>query len=247
MSWMVCFKSAGVALLVAGLAACAPLPQRTSLAVEQRPSPNYNERRPNYVILHYTSNDSPDPALRTLTSRFSGVSAHYLIGRDGKVYYLVDESQRAWHAGESYWGGNQDLNSSSIGIELDNTGDEPYTDTQIAQLLALLADLQARYAIPAANFIGHSDVAPRRKLDPGRYFPWRQLAAQGFGLWCDAPYAPAPEGADDAVLLAAFGYDVKDLPAAISAFKLHFAPDGDATLLTAADRGMLYCLIGRRR
>lgn len=237
------FACAPIAL---ALAACAPLPQRTTLAVEQRPSPNYNERRPHYVVLHYTSNGSVDPALRTLTSRFSGVSAHYLIGRDGKLYYLVDERHRAWHAGESYWGGNRDLNSASIGIEIDNTGDEPYPGVQIAQLLALLADLKQRYGIPDANFIGHSDVAPRRKVDPGRYFPWRELAAQGFGLWCDPPHAPAPAGADDALLLAAFGYDVSDLSAAISAFKLHFAPDGDPGLMTEADRGMLYCLVGRR-
>ncbi|MGH8618431.1 MAG: N-acetylmuramoyl-L-alanine amidase [Burkholderiales bacterium] len=241
-----CSKCATVAALALGLAACTPLPPRTGLAVEQRPSPNYNERRPNYVILHYTSNETVDPALRTLTSRFSGVSVHYLIGRDGKIYYLVDETQRAWHAGESYWGGNRDLNSASIGIELDNSGDEPYADAQIAQLLALLADLKARHGIPDANFLGHSDVAPRRKVDPGRHFPWRPLAAQGFGLWCDPPHAQAPAGEGDAVLLAAFGYDVSDLPAAVSAFKLHFAPDGDATLLTSTDRAMLVCLVGRR-
>ena len=102
------------------------------------------------------------------------------------------------------------------------------------------------YRFSEANFIGHSDVAPRRKVDPGRHFPWRQLAAQGFGLWCDPPYAPAPASVDDALLLGAFGYDVADLPAAISAFKLHFSPDGDPGLMTETDRGMLYCLVGQR-
>jgi N-acetylmuramoyl-L-alanine amidase len=242
MSWLPRFAAALTLLL----AACTPLPPRTSLPVEPRPSPNFNERRPNLVVLHYTSNGSVDPALRTLTSPLSQVSAHYLIGRDGKLYYLVDERNRAWHAGESSWGGNRDVNSASIGIEIDNTGDEPYAEPQLATLLLLLADLKDRYAIPTANFVGHSDVAPRRKVDPGRYFPWRQLALQGYGLWCDPPYPSVPPGADDAVLLAAFGYDVSDLPAAVSAFKLHFAPDDDAMAMTGKDRAVLYCLVERR-
>jgi len=136
------------------------------------------------------------------------VSAHYLIARDGRIYYLVDELARAWHAGESAWGGNRDLNSASIGIELDNNGEEPYAEAQIAALLALLADLTARWSIPAANVLGHGDVAPGRKVDPGALFPWRRLAAAGFGLWCDPPYDPPPAGLDDASLLAALGYDV---------------------------------------
>jgi N-acetylmuramoyl-L-alanine amidase len=104
------------------------------------------------------------------------VSAHYVIARDGTVYQLVDERARAWHAGDSLWGGMTDLNSASLGIELDNNGAEPFPDVQISALLALLTDLQQRYRIPARNFLGHADIAPKRKGDPSPYFPWQLLA-----------------------------------------------------------------------
>jgi hypothetical protein len=112
------------------LSACAPLPRYTALPVDVRPSPNFGERRPNYVILHHTTNDNAGQAVATLTNRLTKVSAHYLIGRDGRIIYLVDELKRAWHAGDSYWGGNRDINSSSIGIELDNNGNEPFSDVR---------------------------------------------------------------------------------------------------------------------
>lgn len=234
------------ALLVVLTAACAPLPQRGAIPVAQRASPNYDQRRPNFVILHYTSNNTAERALRTLTDPVKRVSSHYLIARDGKIYHLVDELARAWHAGESYWGGNRDLNSASIGIELDNDGNEPYAELQIEALLALLADLKRRYAIPAANILGHSDVATTRKTDPGPHFPWRRLAAHGYGLWCDPPYVPAPTAADGAVLLAALGYDITDYAAAVAAFKLHHAPDGEVRELSDNDRALLHCLIMKR-
>ncbi|HKA45238.1 MAG TPA: N-acetylmuramoyl-L-alanine amidase [Burkholderiales bacterium] len=233
----------GVAVLA--LSACTPLPIRTTLPVDVRPSPNFGERRPNYVILHHTTNNDAGRALVTLTSPISQVSAHYLVGRDGRIAYLVDEWLRAWHAGESYWGGNRDLNSASIGIELDNNGEEPYAERQIEALLALLADLKARWSIPAANFLGHGDIAPGRKVDPGRLFPWRRLAAQGYGLWCDPPYGAAPAGADDELLLAALGYDVSRLPAAVAAFKRHYAPDDTTAALSDDQRAMARCLIAR--
>ena len=235
---------------VAGLlavAACVPLPVYTSLPVEVRPSPNFGERRPAYVILHHTTNDSADQALATLTSPFKQVSAHYLIGRDGRIIYLVDELKRAWHAGDSYWGGNRDLNSSSIGIELDNTGNEPFADAQISVLIDLLRDLTARWNIPPANIIGHGDVAPGRKVDPSAYFPWRRLADAGFGLWCDPPYPPAPAAADDMTLLSALGYDVTRPAAAVSAFKRHWAPDDQTPDLSAEQRGLVQCLIGKQQ
>ncbi len=234
-------------ILALFVAACAPLPQRAGVPLEQRPSTNFDERRPNFVILHYTSNADAERALRTLTDPLTKVSAHYLIARDGKIYQLVDERARAWHAGESYWDGERDVNSASLGIELDNDGEEPFAEPQIATLIRLLADIKERYAIPAANFLGHGDVAPRRKVDPGRRFPWQRLAARGFGLWCEPPYASAPHGADDALLLAAFGYDVSDPAAAIRAFKTHFVPDGDAGTLTDEDRALLNCLIGKKQ
>lgn len=234
---------AGVLLL----AACAGLPVYTALPVEVRPSPNVGERRPHYVIIHHTTNDTAAEAVSTLTSRIAQVSAHYLIARDGKMVYLVDELKRAWHAGDSYWGGNRDLNSSSIGIELDNNGSEPFADAQINALLELLADLQARWNIPAANVLGHGDVAPGRKVDPGALFPWPRLAAAGFGLWCDPPIDAAPAGMDDATLLTALGYDVSRLAAAVAAFKRHWAPDDAAPDLSEAQRGLMQCLIRKQQ
>ncbi len=116
-----------LALAFLGVAACAPLPVHTSLPVEVRPSPNFGERRPNYVVLHHTSNSDAARAVATLTRPASQVSAHYLVVRDGRIVYMVDERLRAWHAGEWFWGGNRDINSASIGIEIDNDGREPYT------------------------------------------------------------------------------------------------------------------------
>ncbi len=229
------------------LAACAGLPVYTALPVEVRPSPNVGERRPHYVIIHHTTNDTADEAITTLTSRITQVSAHYLIARDGKIVYLVDELKRAWHAGDSYWGGNRDINSSSIGIELDNNGKEPFADAQIVTLLTLLADLKARWNIPAANVLGHGDVAPGRKVDPSALFPWPRLAAAGFGLWCDPPFDAAPAGMADATLLAALGYEVSRLEAAVAAFKRHWAPDDAAPGLSEAQRGLLQCLIRKQQ
>lgn len=234
-------------LLMLAMAACAPLLPRASVPVEPRPSPNFNERRPNFVILHHSSSDTAEAALRTLTDPVRQVSAHYLIGRDGRIYHLVDEIARAWHAGESYWSGIRDMNSASIGIELDNNGEEPFADAQIESLLALLADLKARYRIPAANFLGHGDIAPRRKADPSRWFPWKKLAAHGFGLWCEPPYSLPPAGLDTATLLNAFGYDVSDPGAAVAAFKRRFLPHEGLEEMTEEGRAFLYCLILRKR
>ncbi len=235
-----------VMLMTAACTTAPPSLQHTDLPAVVRASPNFDGRHPNFVILHYTSSDDAERALRTLTDPASKVSAHYLIARDGRVYALVDERARAWHAGVSDWGGNRDVNSAAIGIELDNNGKEAFAAPLLEKLFALLADLKDRYAIPTANFIGHSDVAPRRKVDPGVLFPWRELAARGFGLWCDPPYR-VPPAADGLTLLTAFGYDTSDAPAAIGAFKLHFAPDGDPREITDGDRAMLACLIDKKR
>jgi N-acetylmuramoyl-L-alanine amidase len=242
-----------LALLVA---ACAPLPQRTTLPSRWQDSPNHDERRPNFVILHHTSGSSAQRSLATLTDPARAVSAHYLVGRDGTIWQLVDERQRAWHAGESYWGGDTDLNSSSIGIELDNDGDEPFAEPQIVALIALLRDVTARNRIPPVNVLGHGDVAPGRKVDPSRHFPWRRLAEQGFGSWCDgaqaASYVVPDQGTpahasnpgatlaadqppsdasapiDDTgiLLLQALGYDVSRPQAAIAAFRRHYRGEG---------------------
>ena len=238
-----CAFRAGVLGLLALVAACAPTPERVGFPSEWMASPNFNDRRPSYVVLHHTSDDTADDALRTLTDPLREVSAHYLIARDGRIYQLVDERYRAWHAGQSRWGEDADLNSSSIGIELDNNGDEPYAEPQIEALLELLADLGARWKIPSANVLGHGDIAPGRKVDPGRTFPWRRLAARGFGMWCDPPYEAVPAAVADELLLAALGYDVSRPLAAVAAFKRHYSPAEDTLALTEAERGMLQCLV----
>jgi len=237
-------------LCLALLGACAPLPparQVTTLPSEHRASPNFDERRPNFVIIHHTSNDNVEHSLRALTGSSPRVSAHYVIGRNGRIYHLVDERHRAWHAGASYWGGQRDLNSVSIGIELDNNGYEPFAEPQIASLIALLADLKSRYKIPAENFLGHSDVAPGRKVDPSPLFPWRRLAEHGFGLWCEPPYPSVPAGLDTATMLQALGYNVWNVDAAAAAFKRRFAPDDSSEQMTERDRSMLYCMLLQMR
>ena len=239
-------------LAALALAACAPLPaeragtptsQRTVLPSQLKASPNFDARRPNFVVIHHTSDATAEESLGILTDRARRVSAHYLIDRDGRLFWLVDELARAWHAGESYWGGHRDLNSASIGIELDNNGRERFADAQITSLIALLSDLKARYNIPAANFLGHADIAPGRKVDPSALFPWKRLAAQGYGLWCDPPYPSVPSGLDTDVLLQAFGYRTWNLDAAIAAFKLHFVPEDPLPQMTEKDRSVLYCLV----
>ena len=235
-------------LLSLALSACAPLtPRGGSSAAEWAPSPNFGVRRANYVILHHTSNGTLAQAQRTLSDPERSVSAHYLIGRDGRLLQLVDEHQRAWHAGASWWGGHTDINSASIGIELDNNGSEPFADAQIDTLLRLLADIQARHRIPRANFIGHADVAPGRKTDPSALFPWRRLAAAGFGLWCENPATPAPPHFDAGLGLVALGYNPAQPEAAIAAFKLHFAPDSPGPGMSESDKALLHCLLQQPR
>ena len=227
------------------LAACAPLPPTTGVPMQWRPSPNFDERRPNVVIIHATSNDTAEQALRTLTDPARRVSSHYLIGRDGRTYQLVDERARAWHAGDSKWGATTDLNSVSLGIELDNNGDEPFPDVQISALLTLLNGMRERYAIPAANYLGHADIAPRRKVDPSRHFPWETLARQGFGLWCDPPLPEPPAAMDTTLALRALGYDVSAPEPAILAFKRHFVQNDATPEFTDRDRSVLYCLLSQ--
>jgi N-acetylmuramoyl-L-alanine amidase len=220
-------------LTIMSIAGCAAITTRSessvrcaqSLPAEQRPSPNFDTRRPNFVIIHHTSDKTAEEALNVLTDPGAQVSAHYLIGRDGRLFQLVDEGTRAWHAGESYWGGQQDVNSASIGIELDNDGFEPFSARQIDALLALLGDLKSRYNIPSANFLGHADVAPGRKTDPSRLFPWAAPCATGFRLVVRSTVRGSACSRRDRLLLQAFGYNVWNVDAAMSAFKLHFVPD----------------------
>ncbi|MBL8483361.1 MAG: N-acetylmuramoyl-L-alanine amidase [Rhodocyclaceae bacterium] len=234
---------AAFALLAAG---CAQVEPQRAGGAEWYPSPNHDARRPTLVVLHHTSNDTAARALATLTDPAREVSAHYLITRAGKLYQLVEESRRAWHAGVSWWDGAADVNSRSIGIELDNNGAEPFAEPQIARLIELLADLKTRYGLAATSFVGHADVAPRRKTDPSRYFPWPRLAALGFGLWCEAP-APAAPAFDPEAGLAALGYDTSDMDAAVRAFRLHYRQTDMAAELDDADLATLACLGGLKR
>ena len=176
---------------------------------------NFNLRKPNYVVIHHTAQESASQTLKTFTLPRTQVSAHYVIGRDGRVYHMLNDYLRAWHGGVARWGNNTDINSSSIGIELDNNGTEPFAQTQIASLLQVLAGLKKAYGIPAANFIGHADIAPSRKNDPSAFFPWKQLADNGFGLWYDAGPLPSPNGYDPAVPADSAGLPQPPLPAPI--------------------------------
>src|SRR5215207_746112 len=144
---------------------------------------NFNLRKPNFVIIHHTAQDSCEQTLKTFTTKKSSVSAHYVICKDGTIHHMLNDYLRAWHGGVARWGNNSDLNSSSIGIEIDNNGTEEFGEAQINSLLLLLGNLKRAHGIPSANFIGHADIAPTRKVDPNVHFPWKRLADQGFGLW----------------------------------------------------------------
>src|SRR6202789_4312179 len=160
------------------------------------PSPNYDARAapPDMVVVHYTGMPTGDEALARLRDPAAKVSAHYLIEEDGRAFALVPEARRAWHAGVSFWKGERNLNGVSIGVELVNPGHDlgyrPFPDAQIAPLVELLAGIRERWDVSDARIVGHSDVAPDRKIDPGELFPWKRLAEAGFGLWVEP--APAP-------------------------------------------------------
>lgn len=224
------------------LAACAGAPPRNPMATWV-PSPNFDARRPVVIVLHYTEQDSAEQSLQTLRTRNAGgpVSSHYLVGDDGTIYQLVADAHRAWHAGGGRWGTITDLNSASIGIELDNNGREPFSEPQVEALLRLLDDLTSRLRIPRSQVIGHSDLAPSRKIDPGALFPWRRLAEAGFGIWPADDAPPAPEGFDGMRALREVGYDTSDSAAAIRAFRLRFR--GDAVdVLDQTDLAILHAL-----
>ena len=191
---------------------------------------NFNLRKPNFVIIHHTAQNSCPQTLQTFTQTRTQVSAHYVICRDGTVHHMLNDYLRAWQAGVSKWGNITDLNSISIGIELDNDGTEPFPDTQINSLMHLLTTLKTTYNIPAANFIGHSDIAPTRKNDPNAFFPWKQLADKGFGLWwADTTNIALPNDFSSITALRLIGYDTRDSSAAALAFKRHFEQDTTRT------------------
>ncbi len=230
------------AALLALLTACGHAPPRNPLA-GWVPSPNQDVRRPNLIVIHFTEQESVQQSLDTLRGRNSGgpVSAHYLIGADGTRYQLVSDERRAWHAGAGSWGPFTDLNSASIGIELDNDGKSPFAEAQVQSLLLLLDDLCTRLRIPRSQIIGHHDLAPTRKPDPGPLFPWKRLADAGFGRWPAADAPPAPDGFDPWTALRLIGYPLDDRAATVRAFRNHFRGQGGSEL-DAEDLRILHAL-----
>lgn len=231
-----------VVMLCIALAACTHAPVRNPLATWV-PSPNFDVRRPTLVVLHATEQDSAAQSLDTLRTRNSGgrVSSHYLVGADGRVYQLVADDARAWHAGAGRWGTIADVNSASIGIELDNDGATPFAEPQVASLLVLLDDLTRRHRIPRTHVIGHADMAPARKSDPGVLFPWRRLAAAGFGTWPADDAPPPPAGFDAMQALAVLGYPLDDAAAAVRAYRMRYRGD-TASTLDAEDARILHAM-----
>ena len=227
-----------------------------------RPSPNHNERRTpavDMLILHYTAMESAEKAVSWLCDPRSEVSCHYLVDELGMVTQMVPESRRAWHAGVSSWKGEDDLNSRSIGIEISNPGDleegtQEYPDTQIEAVIALAKDICERHNIAPERVLGHSDVSPSRKLDPGRHFPWARLAEAGVGHFIEPVdieassfFQEGDEGQPIEALqslLGLYGYDVmvngvfdEKTRFAVEAFQRHFRPaklDGIADAQTIA-------------
>lgn len=204
---------------------------------------NFNMRKPNYVVIHHTAQNSCDQTLKTFTLSRTQVSAHYVICKNGTVYHMLNDYLRAWHGGVSKWGGLSDLNSASIGIELDNNGFEPFAEPQLQALLVLLDTLKSRYNIPQNNFIGHSDIAPTRKNDPNIYFPWKTLSDKGYGTWyADTTNVVLPETFSTVQALRIIGYDIKDSTAAIRAFTRHWLTDSTLDM-QSAQKKVLYAVM----
>ncbi len=188
-------------------------------------SPNFGERRggvcPDLIVIHYTAMESCAASRARMCDPVAEVSAHWLVDTDGRAEALVDEALRAWHAGAGAWGAVTDVNSRSIGIELQNTGAQPFSEPQMAALERLLAGIMDRWAIPPERVIGHSDMAPARKADPGARFDWRRLALAGLSVW---PTLREDDPARFVPALRMFGYPDAPHDALLAAFRLRFRP-----------------------
>ena len=201
---------------------------------------NFNMRKPNIVIIHHTAQNSCEQTLKTFTLPRTSVSAHYVICENGTVHHMLNDYLRAWHGGVARWGNVQDINSASIGIELDNDGFEPFKEAQINSLLLLLERLKRAHGIPVANFIGHADIAPTRKNDPTVTFDWQLLSQKGFGLWYDdTTGVQLPLHFNTLQALRIVGYDVRDSTAAFTAFKRKFLKQDKSKVLTEGDKKIL--------
>jgi N-acetylmuramoyl-L-alanine amidase len=216
-----------------------------------RPSPNFDERSlpVTMVVLHYTGMQDAASAIARLADPEAKVSCHYLVAEDGTVVRMVDEANRAWHAGRSHWRGVTDVNSASVGIEIVNPGHEwgyvPFPDEQIDAVIRLVADIKQRHAITRGNVVGHSDIAPARKQDPGELFPWGKLARLRLALPRPTKNLMDPGWADGGFLLALerFGYDVADPVAAVTAFQRRFRPEMVDGMIDGECRSLLLALL----
>lgn len=225
---------------------------KDELVHEERLSPNYNERSLpiSMLVLHYTEMKPVETALEKLCDPDAGVSAHYLITEEGRVIRLVPEEKRAWHAGASYWRGHKDVNSASIGIELDHPGHglgyRKFSEAQFDALVPLVARIVKEHDIPRANVVGHSDVAPARKIDPGELFPWERLAEYGLCLAApDKLELGDPFDNDGAFYLALerFGYDITDGHKAVEAFQRRWRPEKIDGQIDGQIRAILFQLL----
>jgi N-acetylmuramoyl-L-alanine amidase len=203
------------------------------LPIIDTPSPNHDERSlpVSMIVLHYTGMQDDASAIARLCDPEAKVSCHYLVGEDGQILRMVPEERRAWHAGDSWWRGVTDINSASIGIEIVNPGHEfgyrPFPEEQIDALVPLIAEIKERHGVTRGNIVGHSDIAPTRKQDPGELFPWGRLAKLRLALPRPAKNLMDPRWTDGGFLLALerFGYDVSDKLAAVVAFQRRFRPE----------------------
>lgn len=236
------------------------------------PSPNHDERRVQPVsilVIHYTGMESGELALRQLTNPAAKVSSHYTIDEDGTVYVHVPEDRRAWHAGVSFWRGVADVNSASIGIELVNPGHEfgyrPFPEPQMESLITLAREIVGRHPIPARNIVGHSDVAPARKTDPGELFDWRRLAEAGLGVWPQdgqggadfpllGPGDAGPEVARYQSRLRYWGYGLAETgvfdaetEVVTIAFQRHFRPEAVTGYADAQTQARLVSLLASQK
>ncbi len=217
----------------------------------ETPSPNFDERTlpVSMIVLHYTGMQDAASAIDRLSDPEAKVSAHYLIAEDGQIVRMVNEDKRAWHAGRSHWRKINDVNSASVGIEIVNPGHEfgyrPFPVTQIDALLPLMQAIMLRYKITRGNVVGHSDIAPARKEDPGELFPWERLAKLRLALPSPTKNLMDPHWTDGGFLLALerFGYDVTDPLAAIRAFQRRFRPGTIDGIIDGECRSKLLALL----
>jgi N-acetylmuramoyl-L-alanine amidase len=217
----------------------------------ETPSPNFDERRLpiTMMVMHYTGMQDAASALARMTDPVAKVSAHYMVAEDGQVVRMVKDKHRAWHAGASYWRGIQDVNSASIGIEIVNPGHEfgyrPFPEAQMEAVLKLTRKLTLRHRITRGNVVGHSDIAPARKQDPGELFPWNELAKHRLALPRPTKNLVDPLWNDASFLLALerFGYDITDGPATIRAFQRRFRPETIDGVVDGECRAILLALL----